>query len=234
MPRERNDGPRFPDRCRSCGRPFPCRDCLSDRDADRWAAANAPGVAVPKENDRRLLGGNLDRTDRGDPQDQLRALDAKRRGALELRHYLDIIEARLEVIQRAGVALEGERKHHEIRRVVLALDLAGVDQREIATQVGFGGHSSVSELLTKIRAEATERYAQRVVVSTPCRCGRAGCVVTRHAGTGRPRAWNPKCREMAKWAKDGKVRLARSRRRRRGFGVSIGVSATGGQPTPAA
>lgn len=184
------------------------RDRALDKAADAWARAQ--GARLPSETDTaRLLGGNHERRDRGPPAEHLARLHRRRLEALGMRHYLDIIEARLRAIYAAQRAMTSERARLETHRVVLSMRLQGdgAELPEIAAALGYKSHTSAGDLLEEIRVEAAARYVQRGSVAVPCRCGTPGCVVIGHAGTGRPRLYKPGCDRLA----DNARRAARRR-----------------------
>lgn len=211
--------------CKSCGRPRPCQDCAQDRAAQAWVAAHHPDARadLPSEaSTQRLLGGGLERGDRGNPQDLARRLVRDRIQALELRHFLEIQEQRLRALRSAETGIASEIEH--TRRVVTVLRMRlegeGAELSAIAEAIGYRSHSSVSDLLARVQQEASARYAERRGSATyPCRCGRPGCVVVGTLGVGRPRVYAPKCA--------GPDRLRRWRRRRR-VSVAVSVSPDGG------
>ena len=212
--------------CKSCGRAKPCGgDCTRDREAREWMARFAPEALsdLPSEfSTSRILGGNHERTDRGEAVDHLRRHVVKRAEHMELRHHLDVVTLRLQAIVRAQQAMATERERLELHARVLSLrtDGDGMELKEIAAAIGLRSHSSVSTILTEIKVEAQGR-AKGEAIAVPCRCGRQGCMVVAH-GTGRRAFRTRKCQDFV-----SNRRFVERRKLRR-------THAAHGAPTPAA
>lgn len=192
----------YPERCTCDARTY-----ALEKEASRWT--KAAGVTLPLDTTARFLGGNHERTDRGDPQEHLARAHRGRRESMELRHYLEILVTRLEAMRNAENVASTERPKLDLHARVLAMHLEGKSLLEISEALGRRSHSYASELLTEIRAEAGARFSQRGSVAVPCKCGRPGCIVMTFAGTGRPRQYATKqCAGLARW------RRWRLRRRR--------------------
>ena len=173
--------------CPTCGKTRPCACDAAEWRADKAASAFAAvlGERIPLATDGRLLGGNLERSDRGDPQDRLRRLDANRQERRELEIQREMIALRAAAIRATLTELDGLDRDAKI----LQLLLAGVELHEIARSFGVVSHSWVSKHLDRIRAEATSRTDRPALPITPCACGCGRPVLPRAEGRGRHRRY---------------------------------------------
>lgn len=210
--------------CEACGR----RRCVCDRAADAWAAAR--GVKLPSEADTGRLLGQTTLSN-----EQLRDLEERREQADDMRAYLELVEERIEALDRQEKLVRQERERLGVDAEVLRLRFEGEGKTsaEIARQLGRKTHSWASRRLTTIRAEARQGLATAGVAAPTC--ARPGCnkPVPPSKRPGRPRRF---CSRRCANAYHQNLRRERRRARRRrraqsGRSVSANVSDMRQAPT---
>lgn len=198
-PRKRADG------CKVC-HSAPC-ECAENRKAETWLREQ--GERAPLMTDGRLLGGNLERQDRGDPAAKARDFSDKIEERRLLAFYRDGLASRILDLTERRKADGAEILALERDFKVLAMFLDGRELDEIAAAFGRASHSWASERLEAIRADAFA--GKRGEVKIPCGCGGLECFVKITETVGRPRRF--RTRKCANVANDRKKKLRRLERR---------------------
>lgn len=170
------EAPKHPLRC-GCGRRMPCSRCeaaelAADAAARRFAAAQ--GAELPAVDAGRLLGGNLERRDRGNPLDRARDFEDRRELTMTLRDYHEYAEDRAKALDVALEVFGAERRMlgRHVKFLGARLDAErALSLEQVARAIGIP-RCTVFALDLEVRVQALLRLR---IATMPILCSCAAC-----------------------------------------------------------
>jgi hypothetical protein len=190
-------------RCAACGGRRPCACDRAERRADQEAErfARAAGDPISSTGRGRVLGGNLERKDRGAPAELARALEDKRAHTLIIRDYREFAEARAKALDVALTVFSAERamlrRHLPFLNERLDAE-AGLTLAAIAKRIGIPRDRVFSlGLEVDVQAVLRLRVGATPVLVGCALCGESALDLAERDATGTRIYCGARCRERA-------------------------------------